>query len=73
MRDTTYDLDHIILDAMLEGFDTGASCAENCSPHMHDGKLFVRSFVCVCTHACQVEPRLIPHDMWFQWGSCFLA
>ena len=25
-RDVEHDLDHIMLDAMLEGFDTGASC-----------------------------------------------
>ena len=25
-RDTSDDLDHIMMDAMLEGFDTGVSC-----------------------------------------------
>jgi hypothetical protein len=25
-QETTHDLDHIMLDAMLEGFDTGVSC-----------------------------------------------
>ena len=34
-RLVTEDLDHVVLDAMLEGFDTGVSCCVNHGVHVH--------------------------------------
>ena len=57
-RDTTDDLDHIMMDAMLEGFDTGVSCLS----------LPCMSFI---AKRIEVDLRLIQQGMLLKWGSCF--